>query len=209
MAPGGIVLKQYKWLLFDLGGVLAEYVGTKKMMTWLPSLVTEEDMYRCWLFSPSVRAFESGKISPVIFAADVIAELGLLVHPDVFLSEFPNFVTGYYPGVDELLAALSSRYPLALLSNTNSPQWDKLCGMSDTANLFRKVFLSFKTGYMKPDREAYVNVITHLGCMPEDIVFFDDNPNNVRAALDAGINGVLVKDFEDMKRIILEMGLLG
>lgn len=205
---GGMILKQYKWLLFDLGGVLAEYVGTKKLMTWLPKAVTEEELYRCWLFSPTVRAFESGRISPVVFAADVISELGLNVRPDDFLREFPNFVTGYYPGADELLAQLSSRYPLAMLSNTNSPQWDKLCGMSSTSTLFRKLFLSFKTGYMKPDRDAFINVISHVNCMPEEILFFDDNPDNVRGAIDAGISGVMVKNFEDMKSKILEMGLL-
>lgn len=202
-------MNQYKWLLFDLGGVLAEYVGTKKLINWMAKPVSEEDLYRCWLFSPSVRAFESGRISPVVFAEAVISELGLSVHPDKFLKEFPNFVTGYYRGADELLSSLSTRYSLALLSNTNSPQWEKLCGMSDIASLFKKLFLSFKTGYMKPDRGAYLNVVSRTGCDPSQILFFDDNPDNVRGALDAGIEGVLVKGFEDMRRIIKEMGLLG
>jgi putative hydrolase of the HAD superfamily len=202
------ILKDFKWLLFDLGGVLVEYAGTERLKTWMHNGAQDWELHRLWLFSPAVRAFESGRISPVIFAEMIIAELGLNVNPDVFLQEFPDFVTGYFPGAEELLYALSARRPLAMLSNTNSPQWEKLCGMSHADRLFRKLFLSFKTGLMKPDREAYINVVEQLGCEPEDIAFFDDNPDNVRGALDAGIHAVHVKGFEDMRQIIYQMGLL-
>lgn len=197
-----------KWLMFDLGGVLAEYVGAERIRAWMGRETTAWEIGRMWLYSPAVRAFESGKISPVIFAYNIIEELGLHVHPDDFLKEFPDFVTGYFPGAEELLATLASHYPLAMLSNTNSPQWDKLCRNSYTEHLFRKVFLSFRTGFLKPDREAYLNVIEKLGCEPEEILFFDDNPDNVRGALNAGIEAVHVLGFEDMRDKIREMGLI-
>lgn len=198
-----------KWLMFDLGGVLVEYTGAARIKTWLPRPVDDWELSRHWLYSPAVRAFESGKISPVVFAYDIIAEMGLSVHPDDFLQVFPDFVTGYYPGAEELLAMLSSRYPLALLSNTNSPQWEKLSKSTYTDRLFRKVFLSFRTGLLKPDRDAYLHVIEKLGCEPEQILFFDDNPDNVRGALDAGIEAVHVLGYEDMRAKVREMGLLG
>lgn len=197
-----------KWLLFDLGGVLVDYVGAERLKVWFNRPVEDWELTRLWLFSPAVRAFEGGLISPVVFAYEVIAEFGLRVHPDDFLAAFPEFVKGYYPGAEGMLSALSSQYPLAMLSNTNSLQWDKLLSISHTDRLFRKIFLSFKTGYLKPDREAFVNVFEKLGCEPEQILFFDDNPNNVRGALDVGIEAVLVTGFEDTRRKILDMGLL-
>jgi glucose-1-phosphatase len=201
-------LTDFKWLLFDLGGVLVEYIGLARLKAWLPKKADDWELSRFWLFSPAVRAFESGKISPVVFAYDIIMEMGLNVHPDDFLEHFPDFVTGYYPGAEEMLSVLSSKYPIALLSNTNSLQWDKLCANSYADRLFRKTFLSFKTGYLKPDREAYLHVMEILGCDPHDILFFDDNPDNVRGALDTGINAIHVKGFEDMREFIANLGLL-
>lgn len=201
-------MKDFKWLLFDLGGVLVEYVGAAKLKTWMLRPVNDWEFSRLWLFSPAVRDFESGRISPIIFAYNIIEELDLNVHPDAFLAEFPDFVSGYYAGADELLSHLSAKHPLAMLSNTNSPQWSKLCRASRVDHLFRKIFLSFKTGFLKPDSEAYINVIQTLGCAPEDIAFFDDNPDNVRGALDTGIHAIQVKGFEDMRETVKNMGLL-
>lgn len=201
-------MESIKWLLFDLGGVLAQYEGNLWLQLWMRRTVAEWEMKRLWLFSPAVRAFESGRMSPVIFACEIIEELGLDVHPDVFLEHFPNFVTGWYPGAEELLAELSARRPLALLSNTNSPQWEKLCRESRADRLFRRTFLSFKTGFLKPDAEAYLNVIETLRCAPEEILFFDDNPDNVRGALDTGMRAELAEGFEGLREAVEKLGLV-
>ena len=201
-------MAQAKWLLFDLGGVLVDYVGAARINAWLQRPADDWELSRHWLYSPTVRAFESGRISPVVFATELVAEMGLQVHPDEFLREFPNFVTGYFPGAEELLATLASRHPLALLSNTNALQWEKLCRTTYTDRLFRKVFLSFRTGFLKPDREAFLNVVENLGVEPDRILFFDDNPDNVRGALNVGMEAMHVLGFEDMRGKIREMGLV-
>lgn len=197
-----------KWLLFDLGGVLAEYAGAQKLQAWMRHPVGEWELKRMWLYSPSVRAFESGCVSPLIFACDIIGELALDVHPDAFLREFPNFVTGFYPGAENLLEELAARYPLALLSNTNQPQWEKLSGPSAACRLFIELFLSFKTGYLKPDAEAFLNVVHTLRCAPGEILFFDDQPDNVRGALDAGMCAERVEGIEGLKEAVERLGVL-
>ena len=201
-------MSRARWLLFVLGGVLVHYAGAARINAWLQKPADDWELSRHWLYSPTVRAFESGRISPVIFAADLIEEMGLQVHPDDFLREFPNFLQGYFPGAEELLAKLASRHPLALLSNTNSLQWEKLTATTFTDQLFRKVFLSFRTGFLKPDREAFLNVVEKLGVEPDQILFFDDNPDNVRGALNVGMEAVHVLGFEDMREKIWAMGLV-
>jgi glucose-1-phosphatase len=198
----------FKWLVFDLGGVLVEYIGGGRLKGWMRHPVNDVELSRLWLFSPTVRALESGRLGGAEFARDIIEELDLDVPIDMFLEEFPGFVTGYYPGAEEMLTTLSAKLPLAMLSNTNSLQWERLIQTTSTASLFRRVFLSFRTGYLKPDRDAFAFVIKELGCEPGQIVFFDDNPANVRGALDVGIYAVHVMGFEDMRQIITGMGLL-
>jgi putative hydrolase of the HAD superfamily len=196
-----------KWLVFDLGGVLAEYVGTQRLLALMRDPVDAAELYRIWLFSPAVRAFESGRVSAITFACDIIEELGLGIGPDAFLKEFEDFVTGYYPGADALLQKLAARRPLALLSNTNYLQWDKLCRTSGIHRLFRRIFLSYKTGLLKPDAEAFLHVIRELRCAPEDILFFDDNPHNVRGALDACMRAERVDGFAELRETVGRMGL--
>jgi glucose-1-phosphatase len=196
-----------RWLLFDLG-LLAEFSGAQRLEAWMRRPVREWELQRLWLFSPAVRAFESGEISPLIFACEAIREFGLDVHPDAFLKEFVDFAAGFYPGAGQMLEALSAGYSLALLSNTNSLHWEKLRGISDIGRLFRHCFLSFKTGFLKPGREAYRNAIDALQCAPEEMLLFDGNPDCVRGALDAGMRAQLIGSFGGLRETVGKMGLL-
>ena len=69
----------------------------------------EGEFFSIWFYSPAVRAFESGRSSPAVFASHIIEELGLEISPDAFPMEFPDFISGYYPGAEALLETLSAR----------------------------------------------------------------------------------------------------
>ena len=197
-----------RWLLLDLGGVLVEYVGTARIRSWMREPADTSDLYTRWLFSPSVRAFESGRMDADEFARGVVEELDLSVGPEEFLREFPDFVTGYYPGAEALLGRLFLRRPLALLSNTNRPQWEKLCSASRERLLFSRTFLSYQTGFVKPDMDAFRNVVRELQCAPGEILFFDDNADNVRGALNAGLRAERVDGIEGLRAAAERLGLL-
>jgi putative hydrolase of the HAD superfamily len=203
-----IELIEPKWLMFDLGGVLADYVGGSRMRQWMRNPVEQEEFNRRWLFSPSVRALESGQIEFPVFAEKIISELDLAVDHNTFIREFPRFVTGYFPGAESLLRSLSVRFKLAMLSNTNAPQWAELCRISSADKLLDRVFLSFRMGLLKPDPEVFRHVVKELGCAPQQIIFFDDNAYNVQGAAEGGIRAVQVKSFENMREIIAQMNLL-
>lgn len=194
--------------MFDLGGVLADYVGGARMRQWMRNPVEQDEFNRRWLFSPAVRALESGQIEFPEFATQIAGELDLAVDHDTFLQEFPRFVTGYFPGAEALLRSLSGRYKLAMLSNTNAPQWAELCRISSIDGLVDRVFLSFRIGLLKPDPEVFRHVVKELGCAPQEIVFFDDNAYNVQGAAQCGIRAVQVKSFENMREIIVQMEFL-
>jgi len=59
--------------------------------------------------------------------------------------------------------------------------------------IFDHRFVSFISGFMKPDREAYAHALKSLGVEPGAVYFFDDLPANVAAARDVGINAFLVR----------------
>jgi hypothetical protein len=65
--------------LFDLGGVLVELTGVSTLLSWTGGQMEPEEIWRHWLTSPSVRAFETGAMEPEDFADLLVAELDLPV----------------------------------------------------------------------------------------------------------------------------------
>jgi len=200
--------EKYDCLLFDIGGVLFEVCSAPKILEWMDNKVSNEEINNIWLFSKAVRSYESGLISSEVFAESVIEELKLSVSAEKFLEEFVGFIKGPYPGVEELLKNLSRKYTVACLSNTNELHWKRLCDDFNFDKMIKRSFLSFKTGFMKPDPEAYRHVISEMACEPSRILFFDDNRVNVEAARRAGMDAFHVSGFADVKRKLLDIGII-
>lgn len=51
---------------------------------------------------------------------------------------------------------------------------------------------------MKPDKEAYLNVVKELNCNPDKIIFFDDSKFNIKAGREVGMNSILINGFDDL-----------
>ncbi len=192
-------------LLFDLGGVLVGWNGTRPLIELSNSTLTPEQARRFWLESPSVRAFETGRITAERFAEGVIAELGLPMKPGPFLRAFATWDTGPMPGAVSLLKALRRTYALACLSNNNAIHWHRP-GLRKLLAFFQYCFVSFETGVLKPDRDAFEYALRKMAMPPETIVFFDDNPECVESARQAGLNAYEVKGVSDVKQTLRRLG---
>ncbi|MBN2041104.1 MAG: HAD-IA family hydrolase [Spirochaetes bacterium] len=187
-------MKDLKIILFDLGGVLIELTGVQRVIDLTMNKYSVQELWEKWLKSPSVRAFESGKINPEIFAGQVVAEFGMDIHPSDYLNEFTHWPGGKYPGADELLLKIKSKLKIGSLSNTNELHWKRFNDEMDLIHHFDYNFPSHLTSFLKPDVETYLNVIESTGVKPEEILFFDDNEINVTGAMEAGINAVRVEN---------------
>jgi glucose-1-phosphatase len=172
-------------VVFDLGGVL---LRLRDPIANFGIAGAQGEFLERWLMSPSVRDFERGAIDAGVFAERVVAELGLPFTCEAFLERFDAWPEALHPDTPALLDSIPEGVRSALLSNTNAAHW----GRSDIAGVlsgrFDWEFLSFRTGLLKPDAEAYRHVIDTCGVNPEEVLFFDDNPRNVQAASRIGIS---------------------
>ena len=75
-----------------------------------------------------------------------------------------------------------------------------LCRKKGWHDFFKKIFVSFELGFLKPDLRAYSFVAEKLGVKPSDIVFVDDKEENVDAAKKAGMAGIVFKDAVQLKK---------
>ena len=54
---------------------------------------------------------------------------------------------------------------------------------------------------MKPDHRIFELALKRFGIKADETVFIDDNPNNVKAACEVGIHGVLFQSCEQLKNL--------
>jgi HAD superfamily hydrolase (TIGR01509 family) len=195
-------------LLFDVGGVLVQLSGVETMLGWLGHRVTVDELWRMWLQSASVRKFETGQIGADDFAVGVISEFGLAVDPRQFLESFISWPTALYPGTLEMLARIPPSYRRALLSNSNALHWPRVLGDMGLGPVFHSHFVSHLTGRIKPDSEAFEHAVASLGCLPQQVLFFDDNLVNVEAAQRFGMHAIRVQGAVEAERALTKLGII-
>lgn len=93
----------------------------------------------------------------------------------------------------EFLETISKKYPLYLLSNTDSIHINHFKDTNGDAfynrfsNCFEKVYFSYDLGKRKPDVEIYNYVINENNLNPEKTLFVDDNLDNIQGAKKVGL----------------------
>lgn len=198
---------QFDVILFDIGGVLIELTGVAQMIAWT-GIENDEELWRRWLTSPSVRGFETGRMGADEFAAAMCLEFALPVEAAEFMAEFALWPRHVFPGGHELLGALASRHRLAALSNNNAVHWERISRDMGLGGYFSASFLSHEIGLIKPDREVFEHVAEALGCEPGRILFLDDNRLNVEQAAAVGMVAHRVAGVEETATLLLSLGLL-
>jgi glucose-1-phosphatase len=201
-----LIADQIRVVLFDVGGVLVELTGVATIQQWRPEF-TAEEIWRRWLHSPTVRAFESGRMDAECFAAGVVRELEIDVAPAQFLSAFASWVTAPFPGAHDLLKRIPIRYRRALLSNSNSIHWPRVSDEMAFGDAVDHCFVSHLTGVMKPDAEAFQHALRALQCTPQEAIFLDDNLINVEAAQRLGIHATVVRGAAEAEQALGNAGI--
>ena len=200
----------YHIVLFDLGGVLVEVESVAAFQRMLGRPLSQEEVWKRWLTASAwVSTFESGRCTPEIFAAGIVAEWGLTVTAEAFLDDFRNWPTRLFPGVREMLTLLALRCTLACLSNTNSVHWPHVRDTLGLNGLLHHYYLSHEIGHLKPARAAFEHVLADLGCPPSCVVFLDDNQLNVDAAQAVGIQAYRTVGIAEVQTALRSLGLLG
>ena len=198
---------QNEVLLFDLGGVLVDVAPVDRMLASL-GLPTEAELRARWVTVEPWVQLEVGEIDAITFAEQFAAAFSIALDPERVLSEFEAWNLGMYPGAVETLSELRERHRLAVLSNTNEVHWKRLAGEMGIPGLVDTAFASHLIGLRKPDARVYQHVAAALGVEPRDLVFFDDNPDNVEAALSLGMQAWRVEGVQALRERLSALGYL-
>jgi glucose-1-phosphatase len=201
-------MQDIRVVLFDMGGVLVELSGVEVMLAWLGNAMTADELWRRWLRSEPVRKFETGRIDADEFAAGVTAEFGLSVEPRLFLEAFIGWPTAPFPGALAMLARIPRSYDRALLSNSNALHWPRVRDDMGLGPMFDRHFVSHLTGLIKPDPDAFEEVLESFDCRPGQVLFLDDNLLNVEAAQTLGMHAIRVRGATEAEAALIDFGII-
>ncbi len=68
--------------------------------------------------------------------------------------------------------------------------------------IFDKIYYSWETGFVKPDKRAYKHLLTENNLSAQDCFYFDNSQENVDAAKELGMKAYLFESTQETKKII-------
>ncbi len=178
-------------VIFDLGKVIVPfdlqrgYAGLQSCCRYpaseIPKRIASTDL---------VERFEVGRVSSEEFVRELSALLDLRVSYDEFCRLWSSIFLPDPLVPDELVAGLSRRYRLLLLSNTNVLHYAMIRETYPILRHFEDAVLSFEVGAVKPDPRIYREAVARASCPAEECLFIDDIKSYVEAAQQIGMQAV-------------------
>ena len=175
-------------LLLDLGGVVLDIDPSGCFDSWAKAADTEVAAIAArWAVDDAYKAFEVGAIDFGEYIESLSPRLGITLTRAQWCAGWNELLRGPFTDVVQILPDIA--IPLYAFSNTNPVHqavWQ--IQLADCLVHFRKVFTSWEIGLRKPDVESYLRVAEDMRVPPADILFVDDNRENVAGARSAGLD---------------------
>jgi putative hydrolase of the HAD superfamily len=189
-----------KAILFDFGNVIIN-IDVEKAILAFSELTFKSPARVNQLFADAevFKKYETGYYSDDEFR-DVIRQILSYPLNDQEIDQAWNSLLLDVPKKRlDFLEYIKMKYPIYLLSNTNNIHIEQCkqyfrtkFGIPNFETIFSETFLSYKMGLWKPDYKIYDAAISKIGCKPEEILFLDDNQDNIDAATDLGIQCIKI-----------------
>ena len=201
-----------KTIFLDLGKVLVDF-NYEVALSKIGQIngLSPEEIGRRINGHPDIPRYESGYMSTDEF----FQGLSLTLDLDIPLSQFTEIwgsifiFNGAAPSdlvSGQLFYQLKERYWLVALSNTNEMHFEHLSKVHPLIPEFDDYVLSYQVGALKPSPRIYEAALDKAQNSPTEVLFVDDLTENVRAAQEMGIEGIV---FTGQLQLQNELQLLG
>lgn len=190
-----IDLKSYKNVIFDLGGVILNIDYNLSVEAFKGLGLSNFSEY----FSQATQKYlfdeyEKGLISSDEFRKAIRDELPSGVTFDQIDAAWNTLLLDLPAERIKVLNEVKKTHRTFLLSNTNeihilefNRYLNRVFGMNDLSHLFEKMYLSYKIGMRKPDKEIFEYVLSENNLRPDETLFIDDSIQHITSAQKLGI----------------------
>lgn len=135
--------------------------------------------------------YESGKLTTDEFFDSLDKFFGKKFSRQQLLDAWNAIVVGEKKEMVPIVAQVQKQFRTAILSNTNETHFHYAASIVPLIQKIPLRFLSYEIGAVKPDPRVYTHVINTLNTEPASLLFIDDIPENITAARNAGMNGII------------------
>jgi putative hydrolase of the HAD superfamily len=196
-------------VVFDFGGVLTGEPNREAIVTFINQSFhfSMEEFEK--VNQEKRLAIKQGKTDEE-FWIGYAKDKGIILPPDwatSFRSVMKDAI-GVNPEMYVLVDQLkSNQVPVALLSNID----DRLAKIIKDCGLykpFEPCLLSCEIGIEKPDPKAYELLLKILELPAQDVIFIDDKSENVEAAKQMGIDGIVFESSQQIRDELSKRDLL-
>jgi glucose-1-phosphatase len=190
----------FKNIIFDLGGVIIniDYSLTSQAFAKL-GLPNFDSLFSQAKQNPLFDLYEKGLVPSSEFRNELKKYVGPSTD-DATIDKAWNAMLLDVPAERlQLLKNAKATHRTFLLSNTNDIHIEtfngylqKTFGIPDLSGHFDKLYLSYKVGMRKPDKEIFDLVLSENNLQPHETLFIDDSVQHVEAAKKLGIQAYLL-----------------
>lgn len=198
-----------KTVVFDLGNVLLPFdysVAVKKLNLIRQGYGDRFYNYQKENYSLH-RSFEKGITTEDEFVFLTLKSIDFIIDADTFRNIYSD-IFSVNDNVANLLPILKRNYKLVLLSNTNSIHKKHGYERMDFFKHFDRLILSHEAGAVKPEDAIYKCVEDFTGDNPNEHIFIDDIPDYVHAAINRGWDGIVFKNYVQLKEELQKKNIL-
>jgi len=213
-----VAQKQYKNIIFDLGGVLVEWDPVKfvkeifddnhalrdKMLGILSQEDSKNRLNQLWV------EMDRGVADFTQIAQKLAQEFGF-VAADVerYINQvYQNHVIRIEKGFEILEQVKKAGYKVYVLSNFGIQGFNLIEEKYGISYYFDGITLSSWVKYIKPEKEIYDCLLENHNLKAQECLFIDDAPCNIQAAQQQGIDSILCSDHEFVQQELIRLGII-
>ncbi len=177
-----------------MGGVVVSVHPHRVFRHWSEaSGVGFDEFVGRWSIEQHYKDYETGQTTFKQLANCLSTQLGIEMSLEDWRTGWNALVGQPFQDVLVLIRQLAAELPVYCFTNSN-PEHESVWGSEfrEELSVFRAIFNSSTIGLRKPDVEAYLNVSSRMKTCPSQVLFLDDNRENVIGAIDSGMQAVHV-----------------
>ncbi len=182
-----------KDIIFDLGKVLVDY----NFDVFYKELDYEPEMTTLMESTIPVLKFESGRITRQEF----YQQLKNIYKFEHSIADFEKVWCSVFTGLTPLVnyaRELKENYNVYILSNTDEIHFPLIWKEFPELHFFEdNLMLSYELDSVKPQKKIYERALEKFDLNPDDCLFIDDKLENIEAAKQIGITGILFTNVEE------------
>ena len=190
-----------KNIIFDFGNVLVQ---------WHPELIYTEyfgDEAKAWWFLRHVAdnewrgRIDAGESTTACIAALKARQPEYSEAIELYRSRWREMLTDEVPGMREVINDIRNKgYEIYGLTNWSMETFPEARERFGILKMIDRYVVSGAEGLVKPDHRLFRVLLERYSLKAEECIFIDDNPDNVAAAKDLGITGIVFTGAEELRK---------